>query len=65
MKCAFLSTKIGSPFEAAKQNLLKSVKGFEKERYTLEEKPEIRLTLRVIIKSVTIKSYPTCLWRKW
>lgn len=32
MKCAFLGTKIAASFEAAKRNLLKSVKGFEKVR---------------------------------
>ena len=32
MKCAFLSTKIGGPFETAKRILLKDVKGFEKVR---------------------------------
>ena len=30
MKCAFLGTKIGGPFETAKRILLKDVKGFEK-----------------------------------
>ena len=39
MKCAFLGTKIAASFETAKRNLLKSVKGFEKVRYTLANKP--------------------------
>lgn len=33
MKCAFLGTKIGGPFETAKRILLKDVKGFEKVVY--------------------------------
>lgn len=64
MKCAFLGTKIAASFETAKRNLLKSVKGFEKVRYTLEEKPSPQLSLRTIAKSSTMKSYPTCPWRK-
>ena len=32
MKCAFLGTKIGGPFETAKRFLLKDVKGIEKVR---------------------------------
>ena len=52
MKCAFLGTKIAASFETAKRILLKSVKGFEKVRYTLEEKPGMRLTLRDIIESL-------------
>ena len=34
MKCAFLGTKIGGPFETAKRIMLKSVKGCEKVRFT-------------------------------
>ena len=36
MKCAFLGTKIAASFETAKRNLLKSVKGFEKVRFTVK-----------------------------
>ena len=36
MKCAFLRTKIAASFETAKRNLLKSVKGFEKVRFTVK-----------------------------
>ena len=32
MKCAFPEAKIAAPIETAKRNLLKDVKGFEKER---------------------------------
>jgi hypothetical protein len=34
MKCAFPEAKIAAPIETAKRNLLKSVKGFEKVRFT-------------------------------
>ena len=64
MKCAFLGTKIAASFETAKRILLKSVKEFEKVRYSLANKPSPQLSLRTIAKSSTMKSYPTCFWRK-
>jgi len=48
MKCAFLDTKIAASFETAKRNLLKSVKEFEKVRYSLANKPSPQLSLRTI-----------------
>jgi hypothetical protein len=43
MKCAFLGTKIGGPFETAKRNLLKVVKGSEKVRFTSFQCPSTYL----------------------
>lgn len=43
MKCAFLSTKIAASFETAKRILLKSVKGFEKVRFTSFQCPSTYL----------------------
>lgn len=34
MKCAFIGAKIAVPIETAKRILLKSVKGFEKVRFS-------------------------------
>ena len=48
MKCAFLGTKIGGPFETAKRILLKVVKGSEKVSYSLANKPSPQLSLRTI-----------------